>query len=261
MNNDNYSISSDKQISTSLALTPSAVVVLSHHAAKIRAKNLWSKVEAGSLDAGVEERADAGGFQFAEDLAIFIDAGLLEFEDVGHDDGVAFHAADFGHGGDLTGTIFETRLLDDQVDGGGGLFADDLEGQVHAGHQHHGLQTGESIARGVGVQGGQRPVMTGVHGLEHVERFAAAHLTDDDAVGAHTQRVPHQVANGNAAMPIDVGGLGLHADDVILLQFEFGCVLDGDDAFVVGDVAGKDIEEGGFSRAGAAGNDDVEARE
>ena len=29
--------------------------------------------------------------------------------------------------------------------------------------------------------------MTGVHGLEHVQGLSATDLTDDDAVGAHTQ--------------------------------------------------------------------------
>ena len=42
---------------------------------------------------------------------------------------------------------------------------------------------------GVGVDGGERTFVAGVHGLQHVEGFFAADLADHDAVGAHTQAV------------------------------------------------------------------------
>ena len=38
------------------------------------------------------------------------------------------------------------------------------------------------------------PAVAGVHGLEHVERFAAAALADDDAFRPHTQGVADQIA-------------------------------------------------------------------
>ena len=41
----------------------------------------------------------------------------------------------------------------------------------------------------------ERPLVPGVHRLQHVERLAAADLTDDDAVRPHPERVAHQVAN------------------------------------------------------------------
>ncbi len=43
-----------------------------------------------------------------------------------------------------------------------------------------------------------------------------------------------------------------------LLEPEFGGVLDGDDAFAVGDQAGEGVEQGGLAGAGGAGDDDVE---
>ena len=52
-------------------------------------------------------------------------------------------------------------------------------------------EAGEGVARGVGVQRRDRPVVTRVHGLEHVERGRVADLADDDAVGAHTQGIDH----------------------------------------------------------------------
>ena len=69
-----------------------------------------------------------------------------------------------------------------------------LDGQFHAGHHDHRFQTGLGVARRVGVQRGHRAGVAGVHGLQHVQRFAAAALADDDAFGPHTQGVAHQVA-------------------------------------------------------------------
>ena len=90
-------------------------------------------------------------------------------------------------GDDAARAVLESRLLDDEVDGAGDLLADGPHGQVDAGHEHHRLEAGEAVARGVGVHGRDGAVVAGVHGLEHVERGAVTDLTDDDAVGAHTQ--------------------------------------------------------------------------
>ena len=84
-----------------------------------------------------------------------------------------------------------------QVDGRGDLLADGPDRQVDAGHEHHGLEADERVARAVGVDRGQRAVVAGVHGLEHVEGLAAAALADDDAVGPHAQGVAHEVADGD----------------------------------------------------------------
>ena len=81
--------------------------------------------------------------------------------------------------------------------------------------------------------------MAGVHGLEHVEGLAATALTDDDAVGAHAQRVAHQVADGDLAPALDVLRAGLEADDVALVERELDRVLDGDDALAVRDEVGR----------------------
>ena len=50
----------------------------------------------------------------------------------------------------------------------------------------------ERVGRAVGVDGRHRAVVTGVERLQHVERFATAHLADHDAVGAHAQRGTHE---------------------------------------------------------------------
>ena len=44
------------------------------------------------------------------------------------------------------------------------------------------------------MDGGHAAVVAGIHGLQHVERLAAADLTDDDTVWAHAQGVAHEIA-------------------------------------------------------------------
>ena len=155
--------------------------------------------------------------------------------------------------------VLEAGLLDDQVERAGHLLADGAHRQVDAGHEHHGLEAGERVARGVGVHRGDRPVVAGVHRLEHVERGAVTDLTDDDAVGAHTQRVLHQVADLDLAATLDVRRARLEPQHVLLVQLELGGVLDGDDALVLGDERRDDVEGGRLARAGTTGDDDVPA--
>ena len=160
--------------------------------------------------------------------------------------------------GDPAGAVTEPGLVDDQVDRGGHLLADRAHRQVHAGHQHHGLHAGQGVARAVRVEGTDRAVVAGVHGLEHVERGGVADLTDDDAVGTHTQAVLDQVADGDHASTLDVGRAGLEAHHVVLLELELRGVLDGDDALVLRDERRQHVEGRGLSGAGAPGHDDVE---
>ena len=82
----------------------------------------------------------------------------------------------------------------------------------------------------VGVHRGQRSLVAGVHGLQHVEGFLAAHLAHDDAVGAHTQAVDHQLPLAHRALAFDVGRPGFQAHHVLLLHLQFGRVFNGDDA-------------------------------
>jgi small subunit ribosomal protein S4 len=60
-----------------------------------------------------------------------------------------------------------------------------------------------------------------VHRLEHVEGLAAANLADDDPVGAHAEGVPHEVALGDGALPLDVRGAGFQPDGGVLLENQF----------------------------------------
>ncbi len=75
--------------------------------------------------------------------------------------------------------------------------------------------------------------MTGVHCLQHVQRFGAAHLTNDDTVGAHTQGVDHQLANRDLPFAFDVGRSCFQTNDMGLLETQLGGVFDGQNAFTL----------------------------
>ena len=217
------------------------------------------ELNSGNAQALGESRTDAGGHEVADDLAGFANATFAKDEDVLHGDDIAFHAGDFRDVGDFTSAVTETRDLNDYVDRRSNLPADGAVRNVQAGHGDHGFQAADSVARGVRVNGGERSIVTGVHGLQHVERFFAANLTNDDAVGAHTQTVDEQLPLMDGAFAFDVGRARFQAYDVILVKLQFGGVFDGDDALAVGDVRRKNIEEGGFTGASTAGNQNVEA--
>ena len=113
-------------------------------------------------------------------------------------------------------------------------------------------------SRGVGVDGGHRALVAGVHGLEHVEGLGGTALADDDAVGAHAEGVLDEVADRHLPGALGGRGPGLEVDDVGLLELELGGVLDGDDPLAVGDEGGQHVEVGRLAGAGTAGHEDVE---
>ena len=110
------------------------------------------------------------------------------------------------------------------------LVADGLLGQLDATHHHHRLEPAQQLARRVGVHRGHGTGVAGVHGLEHVQRLGATALTDDDAVGPHTQGVADEVADADLAAALGVGRPGLQRHDVRALDLEFGRLLDRDEA-------------------------------
>ena len=155
----------------------------------------------------------------------------------------------------ISATLMTLRLpslrrddLNDDVDRRSNLAADGGVGNIQAGHGHHGFQAAQSVARGVGVNRGERAVVARVHGLQHVERFLAADLADDDAVGAHTQRVDHQLPLVDRALAFDVGRARFQPNDVFLVELQFGRVFNRHDAFAIGNVGRQHVQETSFFR-------------
>jgi hypothetical protein len=57
-----------------------------------------------------------------------------------------------------------------------------------------------------------------VHGLQHIQRFAAATLTHHDTIGTLAQRILHQFTDGHSASSVHVRGLRFHAQHMVLLK-------------------------------------------
>src|SRR6185437_7188898 len=149
--------------------------------------------------------ADAGGLVHAPHLAALAQALALEHEDVLHGNDFAFHARDFAHRGHLAGAVGHAGNLHHCVDGGGNLLPDRALGNVQVGHGDHVFDTRQRVARSVGVHRGQRALVAGVHGLQHVERLLAADFAHHYAVGTHTQAVDYQLPLADGALAFNVG--------------------------------------------------------
>ncbi len=140
----------------------------------------------------------------------------------------------------------------------GDLFTDRLHGDVDAGHQHHGLEAGQGVSGSVGVERRERTVVSGVHGLEHVEGLATAHLADDDAIGPHAQGVAHEIADRDLAASFEVLRASLEPDHVAALQAELDGVFDGDDALAERNEVRQQVEQRRLTGARTAGDEDVQ---
>src|SRR5215212_11570090 len=104
----------------------------------------------------------------------------------------------------------------------------------------------------------QRPIVTRVHGLQHVERLTGAALSDDDTIGAHAEGIAHEVALKDRAATFDIGWARFKADPVFLLKLEFRWILDANDPLTITNKGRQHIEKGRLSGAGATGNEYVQ---
>ena len=91
-----------------------------------------------------------------------------------------------------------------------------------------GFQPGQRFRGIVGVDGAQRAVMAGVHGLQHVEGFTGANFAADGTVGTHTEHVLEQFGLVDLALAFQILQAGFQAHHVRLLQLQFGSVFGGD---------------------------------
>jgi hypothetical protein len=99
--------------------------------------------------------------------------------------------------------------------------------------------------------------VAGIHRLEHVQRFAAAHFADDDAIGSHAQCVAHEVTGGDLSAAFDVGRPALQSDNMGLAQSQFGGVFNRDDPLVVGNHRRHRVQQRRLAATGTAAHQDV----
>src|SRR5208283_3262346 len=97
-------------------------------------------------------------------------------------------------------------------------------------------------------------------GLQHVQGFLATYFANDDPVRPHAQRIDDQLALPYGPAPFHVRRPALQANNVFLLQLEFGGVFDGDNVFGVPNVAAHHIQQRRLAGAGTAGDDNIELR-
>ena len=88
----------------------------------------------------------------------------------------------------------KTRDVHEQVNSRGHLLANRPVGQVKVSHGDHRVQSMEGITGRICMDGRQTTIMTGIHRLQHVDRFVATHLAENDAIGTHTKSVDDEVA-------------------------------------------------------------------
>ncbi len=136
--------------------------------------------------------------------------------------------------------------------------ADEWEPRIR--QEHERLEPRQRVGGTVRVDGRHRTVVTGVQRLEHVERFAAADLTDDEPVGPHPQRRPHQRPDRDTPGPLRVRRARFEPHHVRLREPQLGRLLDGDDAFRGWNRLRQRVEQGGLARARRPGHEDVPSR-
>ena len=139
----------------------------------------------------------------------------------------------------------------------GDLFADRPQRQIESGHQHQRLQPRERVARTVRVDRGQTPVMTGVHRLKHVQRFAAAAFADHNPIRTHPQRVANQIADGDRPPPLDIRRTRLQPYQMLLMKLQLRGILDRDNPFPVRQKGAQHVEQRRLSRSGTSRDQDI----
>ena len=86
------------------------------------------------------------------------------------------------------------------------------------------------------------------------------HLTDDDAVGTHTQAVDQQLPLADGSLAFNVRRPCFQTHDVFLRQLKFGRVLDRDDALILRNVLRQDVQEGRLAGARTTRDQNAETR-
>jgi hypothetical protein len=75
--------------------------------------------------------------------------------------------------------------------------------------------------------------MTGRHGLNQVESFAATYFTDYDSIGSHAKSGPEKIANRDGASAADVWRLRLQLYDMTQLNLKLLRIFDDHKPFVI----------------------------
>ena len=62
--------------------------------------------------------------------------------------------------------------------------------------------------------------------------LVAAHLTDHNPIGAHSQGIPHQIASNNRPFSFNIGRARFQSSHMGLLELQLGRILNGENPFI-----------------------------
>src|SRR5260370_31860181 len=203
-------------------------------------------------------RANSPRAERSDNFTGAITSRALELEDLLHRDRLTFHAGNLRDRNDSARTICETGHLNDKIDCRSDLLAHRPVRESHPRHLDHRLKTGEGVSGCVGVDRGERSVVTGVHSLKHIDSLATADLANNNAVGAHAQRVADQIALRDLTAAFDVVRTSLQTHHVRLLHLELCRVFDRYYALISRNKGGQSVQQSSFTCARASRDDDVQ---
>jgi hypothetical protein len=106
------------------------------------------------------------------------------------------------------------------------------------------------------MNGGHRPVVTGIEGPNHVQCFGAANLSNDNAIRSETKGRTQQRSERNGSPSFRIGRTRLQTDNVTA-ECELGSILDGHNSLADRNLRPKKVEESGFARPCPAADDQV----
>ena len=145
-------------------------------------------------------------------------------------DAIVSRIFNFAYFADNATPIRQSCDMDDEIDGGCHIVSEYAQRHIDAAHGEHGFKAMKSIARAVGVEGGHGSLVTSVHRLHHVERFCPAALANDDAIGAHAQRIAEQVAGRHYSDAFHIGSACFKPHYMCTFKTQLGGIFNGDDA-------------------------------
>jgi hypothetical protein len=99
--------------------------------------------------------------------------------------------------------------------------------------------------------------VTGVHGLQHVNRFTRTDFTYNNAIGSHAQRIANEVPNGSFSGTFSICWSTFESQNMATREPKFGGVFDRDHPFIRRNERSDRIEQRGFPCSRASAHDDV----
>ena len=94
--------------------------------------------------------------------------------------------------------------MDAHVESRPDVFARTFAGPFPAVLQDERFETANGVERAIGVAGGERSAVAGVHCSQHVEYLGATNLPDNESIRAQTKRGPEQRSNRYLAVAFEL---------------------------------------------------------